>query len=414
MLNKILMYMMLTLMVIACQLKTTNEDEPTLKDLIEIQKLRANDGAQYDQFGFSVAADEDWAIIGAHDDDDMGSDSGSAYLFKWNGSSWTQMQKLTSSDGAAGDSFGCSVAIRGDTAILGAMDNDEKGLGSGAAYVFHWDGNTWVQQQKLTASDAAVGVGFGKSVAMKDDTIIIGAPHDDDIVTGSGSAYIFKWDGSNWAQYQKLNSSIPGINDWFGWSVAISGTNAIVGATGDDDKGMDSGTASVFLWNGSSWVHQQTLTASDGAGGDMFGNSVAIDDDWVLVGAVNDSDRGTSSGSAYIYKWNGTIWIQQQKFTADESMVLGYIGETNSVGINNTMAVVGACGDDDKGPFSGSVYILHWDGSNWVQHQKLTASDGAVGEYFGLGVAISDDWVFVGASYGDGTGTKCGKVYAFK
>ena len=212
---------------------------------------------------------------------------------------WLERQNLLSSDGAVNDQFGC-VSISGDYAIVGAPLDDDKGTDSGSAYIFKWDGTIWVEQQKLTASDGAAGDRFGWFISISGDYAIVGAFYGD---SGKGSAYIFKWDGTIWVEQQKLTASDGAAFDQFGCSVSISGDYAIVGAYYDDDKGTDSGSAYIFKWDGTSWVRQQKLTASDGAVNDIFGVSVSISGDYAIVGARLDDDKGDNSGSAYIFKF---------------------------------------------------------------------------------------------------------------
>ena len=153
-------------------------------------KLTAADAARHDQFGYSVSISGDTALVGAYFDDDGYSYSSSAYVFRWDGMSWAQEAKLTAADTAASDRFGYSVSISGDTALVGAYDDDDGGYGSGSAYVFRWDGTTWAQEAKLTAADAAAGDQFGYSVSISGDTALVSARGDDDAGSASGSAYV--------------------------------------------------------------------------------------------------------------------------------------------------------------------------------------------------------------------------------
>jgi len=230
----------------------------------ELAKLLASDGAQDDWFGYSVSVSGDTTVIGAYRDDDNGSDSGSAYIFRFNGSNWVQEAKLLASDGAANDYFGISVGISGDTAVIGASN--------GSAYIFRFNGSSWVQESKLLASDGALG----QSVGISGDAAVIGASGDDDNGEYSGSAYIFRFNGSNWIEEAKLLASDGAAHDSFGISVGIWGDTAVIGAVGDDDNGNDSGSSYIFRFNGSSWVQEAKLLASDGAEDDYFGWSVGI------------------------------------------------------------------------------------------------------------------------------------------
>jgi hypothetical protein len=319
-------------------------------------KLTASDGAAGDYFGWSVSISGDYAVVGASFDDDKGASSGSAYIFKRDGTTWSQQAKLTASDGAAGDMFGCSVSISGDYAVVGAYYDGDKGYASGSAYIFKRDSTTWSQQAKLTASDGAAEDFFGCSVSISGDYAVVGAYYNDDNGTDSGSAYIFKRDGTTWSQQAKLTASDGAAGDGFGWSVSISGDYAFIGANLDDDKGDASGSAYIFKRDGTTWSQQAKLTAYDGAAGDVFGCSVSISGDYAIVGAYGDGDKGSVSGSAYIFRRDGTSWVLQQKLLASDGAAGDVFG--CSVSISSDCAIVGAYSDDDKGNNSGSAYVF--------------------------------------------------------
>ncbi|MFC2041905.1 FG-GAP repeat protein, partial [Chloroflexota bacterium] len=320
--------------------------------------------------------------------------------------------KLTAGDGSVEDWFGLSLAISGDTAVVGAYRDDDNGSDSGSAYVFVRSGTSWTQQAKLTASDGAGDDWFGSSVAISGDTAVVGAFYDDDNGADSGSAYVFVRSGTNWTQQAKLTASDGAAEDLFGSSVAISGDTAVVGAdgnddNGDDDNGADSGSAYVFVRSGSTWTQQAKLTASDGSEEDSFGRSVAISGDTAVVGAYRDDDNGSDSGSAYVFvRIIGSTWTQQAKLTASDGAADDRFGL--SVGISGDTTVVGAYGDDDNGSESGSAYVFVRSGGTWTPHAKLTASDGAASDWFGLYVAINEDTAVVGAYRDDDNGSDSG------
>ena len=267
-------------------------------------KLTASDGAEHDHFGHSVSISGDYAIAGALYDDDDGDNSGSAYIYVHEGSSWSQQAKLTASDGAAGDDFGCSVSISGDYALVSAQQDDDNGDQSGSAYIFHRSGSSWTQQAKLLASDAEEHDYFGHSVSISGDYALVSARYDGDAGRYSGSAYIFEKPPGGWSnmtETAKLTASDAAEEDQFGYSVSISGDYALVGVSGDDDNGFGSGSAYAFLRSGTSWSQTDKQTASDGAANDQFGLSVSISGDYALVSARKDDDKGTDSGSAYVY-----------------------------------------------------------------------------------------------------------------
>ena len=203
----------------------------------EQTKLTASDAAADDLFGYSVSISGDYAIVGSYFDDDAGSSSGSAYIFVRTGTTWSEQAKLTASDAAADDLFGYSVSISGDYAIVGAERNDDVGSNSGSAYIFVRTGTTWSEQAKLTASDAATNDNFGLRVSISGGYAIVGAYLNDDAGSSSGSAYIFVRTGTTWSEQAKLTASDAATNDNFGISVSISGGFAIVGARKNDDAG---------------------------------------------------------------------------------------------------------------------------------------------------------------------------------
>jgi hypothetical protein len=362
-------------------------------------KILAGDGAADDNFGTSVGISGTTAIVGAYLDDHNGTDSGSAYLF--NTTTGTQSAKLMASDGAAEDQFGWSVGVSGTTAIVGANDDDDNGGSSGSAYLF--DTTTGAQIAKLTASDAAPGDRFGESVAISGTTAIVGALDDDDNGSQSGSAYLF--DTTTGTQSAKLTASDGAAEDRFGISVAISGTTAIVGALYHDDNGTDSGSA--YLFDTTTGVQIAKLTASDGAAGDLFGQSVAISGTTAIVGARGDGDNGTNSGSAYLF--DTTTGAQIAKLTASDGAAENYFGW--SVAVSGTIAIVSAVGDQDNGFLSGAAYLF--DTTTGAQIAKLTANDGALGDFFGYAVAIFDDIIMVGAIGDDDNGSGSGSAYIY-
>ncbi len=262
----------------------------------QLFKLLPNDGAASDVFGISVAISGATAIVGAAKDDDNGSSSGSAYLFDT--ATGRQITKLLPDAGATGDWFGVSVAISGATAIVGAYEDDENGTNSGSAYLF--DTTTGAQIAKLLPDDGAANDYFGYSVAISGNTAIVGARYDDDNGEESGSAYLF--DTATGKQIARLLADDGAENDYFGYSVAISGATAIVGAVGIDGDNNNFGSAYLFdISDPANPVQLFKLLADDGAENDYFGYSVAISGDTAIVGAFRDDDNGQGSGSAYLF-----------------------------------------------------------------------------------------------------------------
>ena len=248
-------------------------------------KIAPSDGADNDNFGYSVAMSDTKVVVGSAYDDGAGSNSGSAYIYNIDG---TGELKITASDGTINDLFGSSVAISDTHIVVGARADDDAGDNSGSAYIYNLDGTGEV---KITASDGAAGYKFGTSVAISDTKVVVSADGTD----GKGAAYIYNLDGTG---ELKIVASDGAQSDRFGYSVAMSNTKVVVGSINDDDAGGSSGSAYVYNIDGTG---EQKITASDGAGGDNFGESVAITDTKVVVGAFQDD-----AGSAYVYNTDGT------------------------------------------------------------------------------------------------------------
>ncbi|MCZ6542746.1 MAG: PKD domain-containing protein, partial [Planctomycetota bacterium] len=312
----------------------------------QITKLLPNDGAAGDFFGISVAISGATAIVGADGVDDNGSVSGAAYLFDT--TTGQQIAKLLPDDGAAYDHFGISVAISGATAIVGANQDDDNGDFSGSAYLF--DTATGRQIFKLLPDDGAAFDWFGVSVAISGATCIVGARNHDDNGTNSGAAYLFE--ATSGRPIAKLLANDGAADDHFGVSVAISGTTAIVGAHRDDDNGLNSGSA--YLFDTTTGKQIAKLLPDDGAAGDDFGYSVAISGATAIVGALFDGDNGTESGSAYLF--DATTGAQIAKLLADDGAGGDQFGW--SVAISGATAIGGAWTDDDNGIASGSAYLF--------------------------------------------------------
>ena len=386
--------------------------DPLEADNIDTEvKLTAADGTTNDYFGMSVDVDGHFMVVGAYGDDDKGSSSGSAYVFQRDGTNWIYSAKLTASDGAAADYFGRAVAISSNRIVVGAYGDDDKGSASGSAYVFEHSGTNWVQAAKLTASDGATSDYFGFAVSINGDRVAIGAYMDDDKGSASGSAYVFECSGTNWVQTAKLTASDGAVSDYFGRAVSISGDRVAIGAYLDDDKGTSSGSAYIFQVSGTNWTQVAKLTASDGVGSDYFGYSLDICGDRVVIGAYLDDDKGSNSGSAYIFQVSGTNWTQAAKLTATDGAAGDYFGL--SVSLNADRIAVGACYDDDMGSSSGSAYLYTYTDSNWSLVDKMLPADGAAADYYGYSVSVSEHDMLVGAYQNDDAGSASGSAYVY-
>ena len=388
--------------------------DPTLT---QTSKLVANDGAQNDRLGEAVALSGDTAVVGAKDDDAAFADQGSAYVFVRNGTAWTQQAKLTANDAKANDHFGNAVAIDGNTIVVGAAEAAFNGMANyGAAYVFTRSGATWTQQQKLILSNSDPQTYFGSAVAVRGNTAAIGAYREDSSFFGfpmadNGAVYIFTRNGATWTQQAHLVADTPADFDQMGRAVALHGETLVAGAFTAGNKGA----AFVFTRNGTSWSQQAKLVASDGGVQDFFGEAVALGQDVAVIGAPQANPNGQNNrGAAYVYTRSGNVWTQQTKLTASDGAATHNFGR--AVAFNGECIAVGASRVPIGGVLeSGAAYLFTRNGTTWVQQQKFSASDAGTQAYFGAALALSDSYLIAGAWGAEVNGnSQQGAVYTFQ
>jgi hypothetical protein len=335
-------------------------------------------------FGSSVATYSATAVVGAPGNFE-GDQAGSAYVFVRSNGVWSQQAELAI--GGSDDQFGVSVAVYGSTIVVGA-DHNAAGY-AGAAYVFVRSNGVWSQQAELTASDGAVDDGFGASLALSGSTLVVGAPGHG----STGAAYVFVRSHGIWSQEAELTASDGAADDSFGDSVALSGPAALVGAPlkGSDDAGA----AYVFTRSGPTWSQEAEFTATDGAAQDYFGSSVAVSGSTAVVGAPAGGSHEAAPGRAYVFLRSNGVWSQQTELTASDSAADDEFGI--SVSLDRSTALVGA-------PFAapthdGAVYVFVRSGNVWSQQAKVTSSPREQGADFGFAVALYRSTALAGALF---------------
>ena len=380
-------------------------------------KLTASDGERDDHFGCSVAISGDYAIVGAYGDY---GDSGAAYIFKCEGTSWTEQAKLVMPwQRQSGGYFGYSVSISGDYAIVGAgnIHGDHGPNGAFSAYIFKRNGTSWTQQTELRSLNIETNDYFGSSVSISGNYAIVGSPCDDSDTEkydkyDFGSVSMFEWDGISWTQQEKIFASDGAEHTYFGDMVSINGDYAIVSRGYNGHMPLSYGPVYIFKRNDTTWTEQAKFSSLESS----FGYSISISRDYAIIGAPNDDTENESeSGSVYVFKREGPNWMDQAKLTALDRESFAHFG--SSVSINGDYIIVGVPNDDDHymGRDSGSAYIFELDGTEWMQRAKLTALDAAYDDFFGTSVAIDGDYAIVGApDDDDDNGQKSGSVYVFK
>lgn len=310
-----------------------------------------------------------------------------------------QKAKLVAAAAVGGDQAGWSVAVSGHTAIVGAIYADAAGANFGAAFVFVGAGGGWAEQQTLCGSTTAASDRFGSSVAIDGETAVVGAFYDDDAGASSGTAWVFTRAAGVWTEQQKLIGADTGASDYFGRAVAIDGDSIIVGAYGDDDIAINSGAAYIFTRAVGVWSEQQKLKASDAAGSASYSaypQSVAISGDTAVVGAAGNIAGGLENGCAYVYTRTAGVWSEQQQLFASD--MANYVKFGYAVALEGDTLVVGAPTEDTAASNAGAVYVFTRTGGVWTERAILYASDPGSNKYFGVSVAISGGCIIVGAN----------------
>jgi hypothetical protein len=437
--------------------------------------LKASNADANDHFGVSVAISGDTLVVGARfedssasggEDDNSVTNAGAVYVFTRSSGVWSQQAYLKASNAEdvgfniawlypPGDSFGSSVAISGNTLVVGAPAEESSADGGeddnsanrvGAAYVFTHSDGIWNQQAYLKASNAEAGDCFGTSVAISGDTLVVGAPYEDSSPRGgedndwaedSGAAYVYTRSDGVWSQQAFIKAKDPdedsiwihpGTGDQFGTSLSISGDTLVVGAPyedsstnggANDNSTADAGAAYVFIRSNGIWSRQADLKASNAEAEDEFATSVAISGDTLVVGAPyedssadggEDNNSAEDAGAIYVFTRSGEDWSQQAYLKASNAEADDEFA--TSVAISGNILVVGAHNedssasggeDDNTAPYAGAAYVFTRTGTTWNQQTHLKASNAegsdqaGGGDSFGRSVAISDDTLVVGA-----------------
>ncbi|MDI9402281.1 MAG: FG-GAP repeat protein [Limnohabitans sp.] len=377
----------------------------TLNDLYpELATLVASDGAIGDDFGDSVSLSGDTLAVGVPDDA-VGANvnQGSVRVFVRNGTTWIAQATLTASDGAVADFFGSSVSLSGDTLAVGVPYDDVGVNGDqGSVRVFVRSGTTWTAQATLTASDGVSGDFFGSSVSLLSETLAVGAKFDDVGANSSqGSVRVFVRGGTTWTAQATLSASDGAPFDYFGSSVSLSGDTLAVGVPEDAvGANVDQGSVRVFVRNGTIWTAQATLTASDGAVGDAFGSSVSLSGDTLAVGVPEDAvGANVDQGSVRVFVRSGTVWTAQATLVASDGAVADLFG--SSVSLSGDTLVIGVPYDDvGANSGQGSVRVFVRNSTTWTAQATLTAFDGAPLDLVSS-VSLSGDMLAVGVPRDD-------------
>ncbi len=378
----------------------------------ETSQINAYEWTQDDQFGTTVSISGNRALVGAPKDNDFGYDSGSVYIYDFNNGKWHLTAKLLPEDGLSNQLFGFSVSLSGNRALIGAQNDSEHEIYSGAAYVFELVNDKWVQTNKLKASDARFRAYFGRSVSLSGSRALVGAFRDGEAGVNAGAAYVFDLVNDKWLETDKLIASSTNIGDYFGGSVSLDNDQALIGARFDESNGDDSGSAYVFTFSQGIWSEADHLTPFDIQVGDEFGGSVDIKGNRILVGAPDEGVFGNSTGAAYIFEFDGLGWHEVKKLVPLDGDNQDKFG--CSVSLGEELAFVGSCENNENGNDSGATYVYTRDVSDWELVEKLVAADTGSSDQFGFSVSGFGNQFITGAKEHDGHTESSGAAYFYR
>jgi hypothetical protein len=374
--------------------------------------LEAKDGNKEDNFGYSASIDGNSILVGAPDADIKGAqDAGAGYVYVLGENGWRQQAKLIATPYFAGDTLGGNVALKNKFAVLGAIRRDDKGQDAGAAVIFERQLNKWQQKQILTAPDAKPGDAFGQSVALTDQYLLIGAPRSDALAKDSGAVYIYKFENDDWQLHTRLTASDGAKGDLFGISVAIDGNTVLVGADLNDEKAENAGAVYAFVLNDDKWTQEAKLMASDGDNTDIFGVRVSLDKNTALISARRDDVEGigVDAGSAYIFERKEGNWTQSLKLISPDGKADDRFGR--GVAISGNTAIVSAMNHDSDASNTGALYVYKKGLNGWHFTSKITAIESVANDKFGWNVDLSNDIAVIATPHRDGNGVDAGAVF---
>jgi FG-GAP repeat len=383
----------------------------------EIRLEPAGDLSETDLFGYSAAVSGNTMVIGAFGADGAAFDTGAAYVFERSGNRWVQTAKLFALDGRSFDLFGGSIAISGDTVVVGAQFHDQPGAPkhSGTVYVFQRINGTWVQQAELTSPTASTDelLGIELGVGISGDTIVI---MDQGGRINDPSVMVFTRTGGSWRQTATL--VVPDDFSFAPSSVAIDGNTVVVGSNfSDGGNASEAGAAYVFALTDGQWSLQATLSAADATSFAGFGFSVAVSGDVAAVGAMTGPGASAQSGAGYVFARKGGVWTQTAKLIAGDGADFDAFGAC--IGVSGQTVLVGAPSHTTAaGPSAGAAYVYQRKDGGWFQVAELAASDGVTGGSFGFSIAIQNNTMLVGADSQEpaveGNGYPGGEAYVYR
>ncbi|MFT5462985.1 MAG: PKD repeat protein [Planctomycetota bacterium] len=385
--------------------------------------LGASDAQVNDEFSSGMDLYGNILVSGSHradiGPDATNADQGVVYVYRYDGTVWVEEAILRSSGPGISDEFGSAVAVHENRFVGGSPLNNLTPSGDeGGAYVFEYDGTSWTETGELVASDGALGDQLGQSVAIEGDFVFCSAIFNDAPVTtlgDEGAVYVFEYDGSSWSQSQKLVASDAEETEEFGSSIAVNGTRLIVGCNKENEAALTAaGAVYVFDYDGTNWLETAKIVPSLRHNGQSFGASVDIEGDRIVVGAdENDTLGGTTrAGALWIYEFDGINWNEVAKLEASDAQMDDLLG--TGCALQGDFIVGGAIGEDSADTNGGAAYLFEYDGATWNEIAKLVGTVSGISDTLGRNVNVQGDFVLANSRVArTGVGSNVGGVFIF-
>ena len=376
--------------------------------VLEDQKFAAQAATTDDQFGRNMYLSDsgDRLMVGAAFTNSI---TGAVYIFERQNGSWVETATLTASDGAANDFFGISMTIQGDVAVVGATGETNA---RGSAYIFRFDGQNWIEEAKITGSDAPNGAQFGSSMELAGNTLMVGA--ENNISNDPGAVYVFEYDGMDWNETAKITASNGQSGNNFGSALDYKDNLLVVGAL--DSFTVERGAIYVYERLGSNWNELQGIVPNDVANRKRFGLSVAFgNNQQILVGSADDS-TASNAGAVYVFdntfsqNRGGFQWTQSDKLVGSNISISEFFGGIRqAISVDGNTMIVTAFADQGVAPDGGSAFLYKYLNNTWIEFEEFTASDVSNNWRFGVSALIQNNTILVGAN---GADSLTGAVYS--
>lgn len=383
--------------------------------LLEVEQIHLDLSQQGQGFGLAADMEASTIVVGAENDDEVMAESGAVFVFRRNGVAWDLEQKVKAVAPGFEDLFGSSVALSGNTMLVGAAFDDDYGNNAGTVFAFERNGTTWTQTQMLVGGDTADFDGYGAALAIEGDIAVVGAPSNlAQTPLRTGAAYVFARSAGVWSLQQKLWPTDGATFDQFGSAVAVSGERVAVGAFLADPLGSGSGAVYVFVRSGTTWSLETKLFPSSGDAGDQFGRAIDFEGDTIVAGAPLDEELAVSVGAAFVFTRTGTTWSEQQRLLSPDGALSDEFG--SSISISGQDLVVASPRHAHAQVRTGAAYLYHRTGSSWNLEQELlpVQSSPFDGGLFGTAIVIDGDTVMGSDPSDTLAGSPSGAVHVFR